>query len=48
VRELSGYLTSGRLKVLVGARFPLTQTAEAHRQMEARQTTGKVVLIVRE
>ncbi len=48
VRELSEYLTSGRLKVLVGARFPLADAAEAHRQMEARRTTGKVVLTVRD
>jgi NADPH2:quinone reductase len=47
VRELSEYLASGQLKVLVGASFPLEQAAEAHRQMEARQTTGKVVLLVR-
>jgi NADPH2:quinone reductase len=48
VRELTEYLTSGRLKVLVGATFPLEDAAEAHRRMEARQTTGKVVLVVRE
>ncbi len=48
VRELSEYLTSGRLKVLVGATFSLEDAAEAHRRMEGRQTTGKVVLAVRE
>jgi NADPH:quinone reductase-like Zn-dependent oxidoreductase len=34
--------------MLVGATFPLKDAAEAHRRMEARQTTGKVVLVVRE
>ncbi|MGF6176291.1 quinone oxidoreductase family protein [Ensifer sp. 4252] len=35
----------GRLKVYVGGRFPLTQAAEAHRAMETRSTTGKIVLV---
>jgi NADPH2:quinone reductase len=36
---------SGALKVLVGGRYPLEQVAEAHRVLENRLTTGKVVLI---
>ena len=35
---------SGRLVPEVGARFPLSQAAAAHRAMEARETVGKVVL----
>jgi NADPH2:quinone reductase len=35
---------SGALKVLVGGRYPLEQVAEAHRALENRLTTGKVVL----
>jgi NADPH2:quinone reductase len=35
---------SGKLKVLIGATFPLADAAEAHRRLEARKTTGKVLL----
>ena len=36
---------SGELKIRIGARFPLSEAAEAHRQLSGRMTTGKVVLI---
>jgi NADPH2:quinone reductase len=36
---------AGNLKVLIGSRYPLEQVAEAHRALENRLTTGKVVLI---
>jgi NADPH2:quinone reductase len=36
---------AGELKVLSGDSFPLKQAAEAHRALESRRTTGKVVLI---
>jgi NADPH:quinone reductase len=36
---------AGSLKVLVGGRYPLDQVAEAHRAIENRLTTGKVMLI---
>jgi NADPH2:quinone reductase len=36
---------SGRLKVTIGGRFPLHQAGEAHRLLEERRTTGKVVLV---
>jgi len=42
--ELFGWLRSGQLKLRIGAEFPLSQAAEAHRQLEARKTTGKVLL----
>jgi NADPH2:quinone reductase len=42
--EVLGWVASGRLSVRVGARFPLADAAEAHRQLEARKTTGKVIL----
>ena len=41
-----GWVAGGKLSVRVGARFPLADAAEAHRQMEARKTTGKVILTV--
>src|ERR1700751_3256946 len=36
---------TGNLKVLIGGRYPLEQVAEAHRALENRLTTGKIVLI---
>ena len=35
----------GAIKVRIGARYPLDQAAEAHRALEARQTTGSTVLL---
>jgi NADPH2:quinone reductase len=34
-----------KLKLLVGKSFPLAQAAEAHRFIESRQSTGKLVLV---
>jgi NADPH2:quinone reductase len=36
---------SGAVRPIVGAEFPLDEAAEAHRLIESRQSTGKVVLI---
>ena len=36
---------AGTLKVLIGGSYPLEQVAEAHRALENRLTTGKVVLV---
>ena len=38
-------VADGRLSVRIGARFPLEQAADAHRALEGRATTGKVLLI---
>jgi NADPH2:quinone reductase len=43
--DLFGWIAAGELDVRVGARFDLRDAAEAHRALEARQTTGKVLLI---
>ena len=49
IQEAYHYLFSqaatGKLKVHIGQSFPLKDAAEAHKQMENRQTTGKTVLI---
>ncbi len=37
-------IAQGKVKLLVGKSFPLAQAAEAHRFMESRQSTGKLVL----
>ncbi|MBI2841118.1 MAG: quinone oxidoreductase [Acidobacteria bacterium] len=39
------WVASGALKVRIGATFPLAEAAQAHRALEARQTSGKVLLI---
>ena len=38
-------IAEGKLKLLVGKSFPLAQAAEAHKFMESRQSTGKLILI---
>ena len=43
--EVLGWIGAGKLKVRVGAEFPLRDAGEAHRQLEARRTTGKVLLV---
>jgi NADPH2:quinone reductase len=40
-----GAIASGALHVRIGARFPLAQAADAHRALEGRATTGKVLLV---
>ena len=44
VPELSAMLASGDLEVVVGQTFALADAAAAHRALENRETTGKVVL----
>ena len=39
--ELFRLVADGRLKVNIGARFPLGHAAEAHAALEARATSGK-------
>jgi NADPH2:quinone reductase len=34
-----------RLDVRIGARYPLEQARQAHEDLEARRTTGKILLI---
>ncbi|MGE0130642.1 MAG: quinone oxidoreductase [Blastocatellales bacterium] len=43
--DLFNGIKSGELKMLIEKTFPLRDAAEAHRQLEGRKTTGKVVLI---
>ncbi|MFQ5656547.1 MAG: quinone oxidoreductase [Candidatus Methylomirabilales bacterium] len=38
-------VSAGKLKLRISATFPLAEAAEAHRQLEGRKTTGKVLLI---
>jgi NADPH2:quinone reductase len=43
--DLFEWIAAGDLRVDIGRRYPLEQTADAHRALEARETTGKVLLI---
>jgi NADPH2:quinone reductase len=43
--ELFEMVTSGRIRIDAPRRFPLSDAAEAHRELEARRTTGAIVLV---
>jgi len=43
--EVLAAIAAKRLSVRIGARFPLADAAAAHRALEGRATTGKVLLI---
>ena len=43
--DLFGWIEAGKLKVTIGKTFPLVDAASAHRQLEARQSVGKLLLI---
>jgi NADPH2:quinone reductase len=43
--DVLGAVAEGRLAVRIGARWPLAEAAEAHRALEGRRTTGKVLLL---
>ncbi len=43
--EVLGWVRDGTLKLRIEHEFPLAEAAEAHRALEGRQTTGKVLLI---
>ncbi len=43
-RELFRAVGAGDVTIHIGGRFPLAQAAEAHRALEARETTGSLIL----
>ncbi|WP_411376087.1 quinone oxidoreductase family protein [Arthrobacter sp. MPF02] len=43
--EVFAAAADGSLEVRIGARYPLVQAAQAHRDLEGRRTTGKVLLV---
>jgi NADPH:quinone reductase len=43
--EFAEFVAAGRLKVQLGGSFPLSRAADAHRQLEGRSTTGKLVMV---
>ncbi|MFN3477568.1 MAG: zinc-binding dehydrogenase, partial [Candidatus Methylomirabilales bacterium] len=44
-RDVLGWVASGQLKLRIDQMLPLAEAAEAHRRLEGRQTTGKVLLL---
>jgi NADPH2:quinone reductase len=44
--DILGWIASGALKLRIDRTYPLAEAASAHRDLEARKTTGKVLLIV--
>lgn len=43
--DIFGWLADGRLKLRAEHTWPLAEAAEAHRALESRKTTGKVLLL---
>lgn len=43
--EIFAAAADGTLNIRVGGRYPLSQAEQAHRDLEGRRTTGKVVLV---
>ena len=43
--ELAGWIRDGKLKLRMEFEFPLKDAAEAHRALEGRKTTGKVLIV---
>ena len=44
ITELFELVADGKLRPIIGATFPLSKAADAHRAMLARATTGKIAL----
>ena len=43
--DVLNWITTGELKLRIEKTFPLNEAAEAHRQLEGRATTGKILLL---
>jgi NADPH2:quinone reductase len=43
--EVLGWIAAGKLRLSIDRELPLAQAADAHRALEGRETTGKVLLI---
>ena len=43
--DLFQMVTSGKLKIAVNHTYPLSDAAQAHRDLEARKTTGSIILV---
>jgi NADPH2:quinone reductase len=45
VDELYGWIAAGELDVAIGGRYPMSEAADAHRALEGRLTTGKILIL---
>ena len=43
--DVLGWISSGDLTLRISGEFALSDASEAHRQLESRSTTGKLLLI---
>jgi NADPH2:quinone reductase len=43
--EVLGWVADGTIDVLVSGRYPLAEAARAHEDLEARRTTGKLLIV---
>jgi NADPH2:quinone reductase len=43
--EVLGWVADGSLKLRIEHTYPLAEAAQAHRDLEGRQTTGKLLLV---
>jgi NADPH:quinone reductase len=43
--DVLGWIVQGKLKLHIHARYPLERAADAHRDLEARKTMGKLLLL---
>ena len=43
--ELFAVVASGQVQIHIDQRYPLAEVQQAHRDLEARKTTGSTVLI---
>ena len=44
--DVLGWIREGRLRVRIDREFPLSSAADAHRALESRATSGKVLLVI--
>jgi NADPH2:quinone reductase len=43
--DVLGWIENGELKLRIHKQYPLADAAQAHRDLEGRKTTGKLLLI---
>jgi NADPH2:quinone reductase len=43
--QLFDWVLKGKLRVKIGGRYPLSEAARAHHDIQSRRTTGKLLLI---
>jgi NADPH:quinone reductase len=44
-RDVFGWIADGKLDIRIGGRYPLEDARRAHEDLEARRTTGKLILV---